>query len=144
MIRATDREYIRSVFTHPAIYPHICDDFAVAPEAWEPALSEEVIYLRPEEGGACFLFHPHTRVLWEVHSAVLPERRGQSLEYVTACAAWLKANTTCKCLMTLVPKGNHRARRLAEAVGMRLTGILPSSFLKGGALVDQALLTMEI
>ena len=144
MIRTTDREYIRSVFTHPAIYPHVCDDFNADPGAWEPVITGDVVYLRPEDGGACFLFHPHSRVLWEVHSAVLPEYRNHSLEYVKACAAWLQANTTCKCLMTLVPEGNYRARRLAEAVGMRLTGTLPNSFLKGGALVDQALLTMEI
>ena len=144
MIRTADREYIRSVFTHPAIYPHICDDFTTDSETWEPVIADEICYLRPEEGGACFMFHPHTRVLWEVHSAVLPENRDRSLEYVKSCAAWLRVNTTCKCLMTLVPGGNFRARRLAEAVGMRLTGILPSSFLKGGALVDQALLTMEI
>jgi RimJ/RimL family protein N-acetyltransferase len=144
LIRTTDREYIRSVFTHPSIYPFVSEDHDPPADKWEPVVNEHAIYLRPEEGGACFLFHPHTRIVWEVHSAVLPEYREHSLEYVTACAEWLRQNTPCKCLLTRIPKGNVRARRLAEAVGMRLQGILPNSFLKDGRLIDQAILTMEI
>ena len=144
MIRTTDREYIRSVFTHPAIYPHVCDDYAVAPEVWEPALSEDVVYLRPEEGGACFLIHPHSRVMWEVHSAVLPDARSRSLEYANGVATWLAANTECKCLTTLVPEGNVPAYALARRAGMKRVGVLPRSFMKGGRLLDQTILAMEL
>ena len=144
MIRTTDPDYIRSVFTHPSIYPHVTEDGDPPASEWEPTVNEQTIYLRPEEGGACFLFHPHTRIVWEVHSAVLPDYRGKSLDYVKACAEWLRQNTTCKCLLTRIPKGNVAAFGLARAVGMNKTGTIPKSFLKRGLLLDQSLLTMEI
>ena len=144
MIRTTDREYIRSVFTHPAIYPYVSDDYAPAAEAWEPILVDEVIYLRPEEGGACFLIHPHTRVMWEVHSAVLPEFRAKSKEYAAGVVRWVAENTTCKCFTTLVPDGNVPALGLAKSVGLKPVGVFPKSFMKGGRLLDQTILAMEL
>ena len=144
MIRTTDRDYIRSVFTHEAVYPYITEDGDPPANEWEPVVNEHTIYLRPEEGGACFLFHPHTRHVWEVHSAVLPDNRDRSLSYVKACAEWLRQNTTCKCLLTRIPRGNVPALCLARAVGMQKTGVLPASFLKDGEWLDQSELTMRI
>lgn len=144
MIRTTDREYIRSVFTHPAIWTHVSDDHAPAPEKWEPILSNEVVYLRPEEGGACFMVHPHSRVMWEVHSAVLPEFRAKSKEYASGVVRWVAQNTPCKCFTTLVPDGNVPALALAKSVGLKPVGVFPKSFLKGGRLLDQTILAMEL
>ena len=144
MIRTTDREYIRSVFTHPAIYPHVCDDYAPKAEAWEPVLSEDVIYLRPEEGGACFMVHPHNRVMWEVHSAVLPEFRNKSKEYAAGVVRWVAQHTPCRCFTTLVPEGNVPALGLAKSVGFKPVGVFPQSFMKGGRLIDQTILAMEL
>lgn len=144
MIRTNDPEYIRSIFCHPAIYPHVCEDTDPSADEWAPTIDGQVVYLRPPEGGACFLFHPHTRHVWEVHSAVLPEYRGRSLSYVRACADWLRQNTSCKCLLTRIPKGNVAAFCLARAVGMQKTGVLPASFLNNGQWLDQSELTMRI
>ena len=143
MIRTTDREYIRSVFTHPAIYPHVSDDYAPPPEVWEPPI-EGAAYLRPEEGGACFMVHPHNRVMWEVHSAVLPEFRGKSKEYAEGVVRWVAQNTPCKCFTTLVPEGNAPALALAKSVGLKPVGVFPRSFMKGGRLLDQTILAMEL
>jgi hypothetical protein len=143
LIRTADREYIRSVFTHPAIWPHVSDDYAT-PEAWEPILTDDVAYLRPEEGGACFMVHPHSRVMWEVHSAVLPEFRAKSREYAIGVVRWVAQHTPCKCFTTLVPDGNVPALALAKAVGFKPVGTYPRSFMKGGRLLDQTILAMEL
>ena len=144
MIRTEDVEYIRSVFTHPKVYPYISDDSSPPAESFEPVIRPDVHYIRPEDGGACFMYHPHSSVMWEVHSAVLPEFRSRSHEFASGSVRWMAENTKAKCLITHVPAGNDAAMRLALSVGFLLVGIVPKSYLKSGVLLDQALLSMEL
>lgn len=144
MIRTEDKEYIKSVFCHPEVYSSLVDDFSPKNEEYQPVVIPEVTYLRPEEGGACFMFVPHNQSMWEIHSAVLPDHRKHSLKYVNECREWLKQNTNCKTVITLVPEGNYPAHALAERAGMQKVGIIPKSIQKGGKLLNQTLLSMEL
>lgn len=144
MNRVSDAGLIRSVMAHPDIWPHIGDDYSGQAEDWMPVIHDSIVYLMPDDRGACFMLHPHSVTLWEVHSAVLPAFRGHSVGYTKAIVKWLSENTQCRHLMTLIPQGNFRARRLAEAAGMVQEGLFPRSFMKGGELIDQAVFGMEI
>lgn len=90
------------------------------------------------------MFHGHSQVLWECHSAVLPTFRKSSLEYATQALEWLRSNTNAKCLMTYVPEGNMRAAHLAEAMGFIQSGSLPKSFAKDGTLINQLIYSREV
>lgn len=135
--RCFDIPLIREAMTHPKVYQHISDDGC--PKEFEPVLTDALIFLAvndPEFLGV-FLFHPQNFVTYEVHTALLPEAWGKSVEYGKAAIEWMFANTPCKRVVTNVPKYNRLAKRLSEQVGMKEYGMNPKSFQKNGVLHDQ-------
>jgi RimJ/RimL family protein N-acetyltransferase len=140
--RLLDLRLINETLRHPRIYAHISDDFCPAPAEFEAVL-EPFVYVgcfRGTEYLGLFMLHPHSVVLWEVHTCLLPSAWGDTaLDCTAACAAWIWSHTSCERLITAVPQGNELAARLAERSGMALYGTNPRSFKRGGVLVDQRL-----
>jgi hypothetical protein len=140
--RIIDADYIKSILKHPSIWPFAMDD-AVDKDTWEPPLAAINHWLMPDGGGALFLTYPHDATLWEAHSAVLPERRTQTVELYRQAFEYVRQNTSCKCLIGKIASGNYRARRAAEAAGMKFIGTLPKACRRRG-LRDVSLYALEI
>lgn len=152
----TDREIIRNIVTHPAIWPHVSDDFSGLPEEWEPPISGGFLYILAldktgenggENGGeirAMWMFEKLSPILFKVHTTVLPIGRGVwANEAAKKMALWIWEHTECQRIVTDVPENNRLALRFAEAAGMQQFGVNPRSYKKGGKLLDVILLGMS-
>lgn len=142
-----DREIIRNIVTHPAIWPHVSDDFSGEPEVWEPPIGDGFIYTLALEAGeirAMWMFEKTSPILFKVHTCVLPIGRGVwANEAAKKMALWIWEHTECQRIVTDVPEDNRLALRFAEAAGMQQFGVNPRSYKKGGKLLDVILLGMS-
>ena len=142
--RCLDASLINSIITHPAIFPHVTDDFGGSPEDFdcsEALKTEGVLFLTPRQGQVLgvFMVHKHTTVLWEVHTCLLPETENK-LDCAKALIRWMFQSTTCRKLISWAPADNKRAYHFALKAGLVDEGICKKSFLKNGVLLDQHLM----
>lgn len=147
--RTFNRQFVNEVITHPRIYPHVSQDFAPAPAEFDcgPIMAvPDALFLVPmdgEERCGVFMVVPHSAIMHEVHTCILPQYWGRSVEAGKALIDWVFANTKCLKLITLVPVDNVLAYRLARNCGMSVEGTLTASFMKNGKLLDQKVLTVS-
>lgn len=139
-----DLEFIREVMAHPKIWPHISDDHSGKREDFVPSLHGSFRYLTPEHKGdrvGVFFYHPHSVILWEVHTCILPQFWGDpATQAARAGLRWMIDHAGAKKIITHVPRINQKARMFALRVGMKDEGVNRQSFLKNGQLVDQYIL----
>ena len=140
--RTNDLELVRSILTHPKIYPHISDDFSPAAEDFLPPAS--AVYLLARDGAevlGLWLVHPHNTVCWEVHTCLLPTAWGaRARAAAQAAIAWMWQHTSARRLITNVPTPNRLALRFAKQSGFIEFGRNPDSFQKDQILHEQILL----
>jgi RimJ/RimL family protein N-acetyltransferase len=145
--RTTDADLIRSVMTHPRVYPHITDDGCPPVEQFAPVLSPAIWYVEAHDGEellGLWAFVPQNAICWEVHTCLLPNAWGQrGAKAAKEMAAWIWANTDCRRIVTNVPSCNPLAYRFARKAGMVEYGRNTDSFLKDGKLYDQSLLGLS-
>lgn len=138
-------DLVNSIMRHETVYPYMTDDYSPPREDFTMAdfLQSPHIYTLMPNKMSVFLFHPHNGVLYEVHTAVLPEGRGKAaVEGACAARDWMFTNTRCRKIMTVIPSYNRGAYALARRVGMAQEGIMTKAFLKHGQLVDLAVFTI--
>lgn len=144
--RSEDAALIRAVVTHPAVWPHVSDDYAPQASAWTPAMHPSLWYVVVREGEdtlGLWMFEARG-ACWEVHTCLLPIAWGdRGKRAAREMAAWLWKNTTCRRLITNVPAYNRLALRFAQRAGMTEFGRNERSFLKHGELHDQILLGLS-
>ncbi len=135
-----DMEMVRTIMTHPKIWPYISDDGSPSVETFQPVDSEYVCYLLcfdSDEILGLWMFVQTNAVLLEVHTCLLPKHGfARSREAAKKAAEWIWENTTCQRIWTQVPKNNRIALNFAKAAGMEECGIQPQCFLKDGKLQD--------
>lgn len=134
----TDLAYVRGVFTHPDVWPFICEDGA---SEFVPLDHPSVVYVVPECDGepmGCLMLQSMGSVNVELHTAILPPFRGKpTTEAYRAFLAWLPATfPSVKHLRTWVPSFNRPALIAAKRVGFIERGIEPHAFLKHGTACD--------
>lgn len=134
-----DLRLVTETIKHPRIWNWVSDDNSSkasfqANDAmlWLGAYDKEYM--------GCFGVHPENSVMWQIHTCLLPEAWGRSLEAAELVIQWMFNNTKCRKLITLVPVNNTLALRLAKKAGMTMEGKLTRSFLKNGVLLDQHIL----
>lgn len=144
--RATvsDNETIKGIYANESIWPFVTDDGALDIHAinFTDALNNQGVYFIIVEDNnkpvGIFLFNPWNTACYEMHSAVLPEYRGEgSMEAARLVGMWMFSNTLCQKLVTQIPVTNYAARALARVCGMVKIGNNDRSFLKNGKLIDQ-------
>jgi RimJ/RimL family protein N-acetyltransferase len=144
--RSIDYELIRSIITHPKLWPYLSDDNSPAPEDWQPIRHEALWYVvvREIETDAAgellglWMFVPQNSICWEIHTALLPSAWGERGQLASRLlAGWLWKNTPCRRVVTNVPASNGLALHFAHQAGMKIYGINEASYLKGGKLLDQ-------
>lgn len=143
--RSEDWELIKRIITHPRIYPWLSDDFSPKPEDWTPIEHPSIWYVlaRDAEGVlGGWMLHPENGCCWKIHTAILPEARGErARQAVAELAPWIWDHIpSVERVNTDVPSFNDAALKFALAAGMKQFGINPKSFKKGGKLFDQILL----
>ena len=138
-----DNALVCSILGHPSIYPWVTDDSAppLAFLDYTPFLALDAVYVLMPRPGCLTIFMPINGVTWEVHSAALPESRGDTMmEAAREALAWMFENTPCRKVVTCVPSFNSLALRLAKQIGMVPEGVNRRSFLKDGVIYNQTLL----
>jgi RimJ/RimL family protein N-acetyltransferase len=134
-------EVIRAVFTHPDIWPALCDDGCDDPEAFEVMDSPMVRYLGPTLDGelmGVLMLVQQNAVTWELHTALLPSSRGKFTGQVfnALCAHLGRSIPAARYLRTWVPACNRPAMVAARRVGFKEVGKELGAFLRGGVLHD--------
>ncbi|MCM2348343.1 MAG: GNAT family N-acetyltransferase [Acidovorax soli] len=141
--RTTDMELVRTIITHPKIYPWVTDDEAPRAKDFVPLPADEdrVLYVLVNDGQArgIFAFYQQNAATTEAHTCVLPEMWGRTHLAARAAIAWTFENTAFHRITTSVPQDNPLAGRLARRAGMTHYGHNPSSFLRNGALLGMDL-----
>jgi len=141
--RTADYALIKSIITHPEIYPLVADDFSPRPEFWEPIQNDEIWYVLAKEDKPLGLFAliPDNKICWKAHPCLLPETRGKmSREITKQFVQWLWQNTPCRRLIAEIPEFNRVVIKYAVDCGMTQFGVNEKSLLKGGILHDQVML----
>lgn len=131
-----DLQLVQRIITDPRIYSHVSDDCSPKPEDYQPPAG--AVYLLVQDGDellGCFIFHPHTVTVWEVHTCLLPNAWGDRAKESAALAAqWVWQTLPCTRLITNVPDCNRLAYRFALEAGMEPFGTNPDAYLKNGKL----------
>lgn len=139
-----DYELIRSIVTHPKIYPFISDDFSPPREEFKPVEHASIWYVLVRDGEellGAFAFMPANSVCLEVHTFLTPNAWGSRAEEAGhGVILWMWQNSPCRRIITNVPKWNTLALRFALRAGLEQFGINELSYMKHGTLHDQILL----
>lgn len=141
--RTFDEELIRSIITHPKIYPYASDDSSPAADRFRPSMHESIYYLTPidSEVMGVFMLVPVNAITYEVHTCIQPEYWGKkAAEAARLLIDWMFGNTPCRKIITHVPAYNRLAYRFAKQAGLADEGLIKNSFLKHGQVYDQHLL----
>lgn len=134
--RTEDVAFIRSVITHPRVWPWVSED-GQRPEDYQPLISPLVHYLRLGDAGVVS-FYARGAVMFEGHVAMLPKVRSD--EFVRAAIAWMWENTPAQKLICKIPAPNRHAIWYAMRAGFRVEGRITNAFLKNSALHDLVVL----
>lgn len=142
--RTFDLELIRTIATHPKIWPWISDDGAGTPEDYRPIDHPAVWYVtvvsRGELMGA-WAFIPENSICWGMHTLLLPKAWGTfAHRALRDLIKWVWDNTPCQRIVGTAPVFNRLVIAFAKGAGMEEYGMNPKSYLKRGKLYDQILL----
>jgi RimJ/RimL family protein N-acetyltransferase len=142
--RTDDYELIRRLAIHPAIFPHISDDFTDKADQWKPIESDFVRYLiaQDSEGVIGFsVFMPTTWAHWTAHVAFLPRSYGpKAISAFREMLAWMWKHTSACRITGEICQENRRAIQFAVRAGFKQYGVNGKSRLRGGVLRDQVCL----
>lgn len=137
--RTSDAELIRGVITHPAIWPHVSDDF-IKDSEYYPTI-EGLIWLKvfDENLLGIYMVQRHNFISYEIHTCMLPLAWGDKAKQASKLVLdWIFSNTDCLKLTTHVPENNPLALRYAKKAGLKEEGNNRKSIMKNGLLLDQA------
>jgi len=139
-----DFDLIRSVLTDDYVWNGVTEDgidrgsFTIPQELTFCELKDEDELL-----GICGL-RSCAQTCVELHTALLKAAAGRSQECFIALEIYLLQNTLVERLITRVPETNPKALKAALKLGFEEVGILKESYLKGGSLVNQYILQVNL
>lgn len=141
--RTGDEILIRSIATHPKIWPTIGDDLAPDPEKWKPIFHDGIWYvlatLDDDTTAGLFIFLPENSISWRIHVCMLPKYWGSAERAMKEVFTWTWENTLCRRIIGSVPVWNAPAVHLAMRAGMEPFGVNQHSSLKYARLHHQVL-----
>lgn len=144
IFRSRDYSAIRTLCTHPRIFPLIADDYHTDPEAWQVPENDAIVYLLASDDAGPFgfgIFHPINLACYAGHFGFLPRGYGaDARKSFERMLAWLWENTTAEKVVGEIVRDNILAIRFARSVGFEIYGLNKKSFRRGGVLVDQVCL----
>jgi len=142
--RTRDYALVKSIITHPAVYPYVSDDYSPAPKDFKPFEHDALWYVLVKDGEellGLWMFSPESEICWKVHTCLLPNAYGERAKLAAKqMAKWIWDHTACLRIVTDVPEYNRLAYHFAKKAGMTEYGRNPKSYMKSGILYDQILL----
>ena len=142
--RSYNEKEIKSVITHPDIYPRLINENSPPPEEWHPAKGR--IYLvgyDPNPFGVISA-NQKTDIQFIVHFQVIPEfRKTHAVPFAEKGIQWLWDNTDARKLVAEVPDFHQNVIKFATNVGFKVEGVNYKSCLKDGLLYNQIYLGLS-
>ncbi len=142
--RQFDAKRLNDVVNHPSIYPWVHGNIQ-GPLDFSEAVNENSphINLMGEFGGCVFV--RCQAGLYEVHTHILPEGRGEwAKAAVQECVNYIFTSTDAVEIWTRIPKGNYAARALVRALGGVLQFRADRGWIVDGELVYADIFSMTI
>lgn len=141
--RQTDAKFINMVANHPSVY-----DWVRGPLTSEldlrPIVEDISNVLLAGEHGVMMFIHKQMGV-YEVHTAYLPEGRGEwGLEFAKKCFKWMFTRTPAIEINTRVPKGNLGALTLTRAMGMEKETQLKNGWILNDAPIPASVWSISV
>lgn len=118
--RTFDADAANQILNHPEVRPWVADMKEGPIDITGHAKSQTNILLLGDDNKGCQLFFKIMEGIYEVHTAILPEARGQwAKDFVEATRHYVFTRTDCAEVMTRVPEGHKAAEAIAKHVGMK-------------------------
>jgi RimJ/RimL family protein N-acetyltransferase len=137
-----DAAHVNGILNHPDILPWINFNDDPLDFTWALGQPDRYVLFGPYGGQVYHLVGPDT---YEVHSAYLPEARGQlALATTRATLEWMFSRTDATEILTRVPRGNVAAKALARACGLRHTTIMPEGFMRYGKTIPCDVMSLTV
>lgn len=114
------------------------DDFAPAPEDYQPPNGYWLSARDSNEELGVALFVPHNYARWEAHLAMVCRGKA-ALAAVRLMFAHVFSDTPCRRIIAAIPAHNRKAILFARWLGMEQTGLDRRSFLYNATLHDLVL-----
>jgi RimJ/RimL family protein N-acetyltransferase len=139
--RTHDMVVVRSIMSHPAIWPHIHEDGMIEPDPIDHENLNWILVTIDRTPVGVFLVHAMSSICFQMHTCLLPRIWGfGAAQAAQLLLSWAFEETDCLKMVTNVPAYNRAALRFARAGGMTQEGINRASYVHNGALVDQIML----
>lgn len=139
-----DVALIRHCICEPRVYRRCADDYAPPAEDFQPRMNHGLLYVlcwRGRELIGLWILLPHSPILYELHTCVLPEHWGPTaLAAGLALLSWIWDNMRCQRLITAVPVYNRPALKIALRAGFIEWGVNSQATMKWGRLHDVTML----
>lgn len=113
--RTTDAKYIKTVLTHPTIWPHISQGVDVEPEKYDPPIDDETHFLKVD--GGLFILHPYKDGM-KIHANMI-ERGKAALKAYAQVEEYAK-ELGVKVLYAVIPEINPNVTAFAKGVGFKV------------------------
>jgi len=137
--RSFNEGEIKSVITHPDIYPRLCNENSPKPEEWRPARNR--IYLTGKVDSKAIgvtSYNRKTDIQYVVHFQVIPEyRKSHAIKFAQKSIKWLWDNTDAQKIVAEVPEFHENVVKFSLKVGFEIEGKNKQSVMKDGRLFDQ-------
>lgn len=141
--RSRDFELVRQIMTSPQNWAAGADDYAGAPEDFQPREDEGIVYALVHDSDellGLFVLAEHSAVESEIHTRLLPNGYGtRATAAIRGVCAWYFGTTRCRRIVGAIPQTNRLAIRYAVRAGFRQYGFNPASYAKDGQLIAQVL-----
>ena len=138
----TDAKRLNAILNHAEVLPWVSMD-GEAIDVSEAVARDDVVALLGTYGGVTF--HRLQPGLWEAHTKMLPEGRGQwALACVQACLHFLFCRTEAVEIMTRCPQGNVAAKTLARSIHGQFEFINPIGWIRDGLPVPADIYRLTI
>jgi hypothetical protein len=109
---------LNRIANHPDVRPFVAGPLEGDLDFTDVIRNDANILLMSQHGG--ILFTPVIDAVYEAHTLVLPEGRGEwAADMVRAALHWMFTRTGCLEVMTKCPKGNLAATTLTRSMGLR-------------------------
>ncbi len=141
--RHTTAHSLNVVVNDPSVYEHVRGVATGRLDLTPVVNNTDNVLLMGEYGGVLFL--KHQPGVYEAHTQILPEGRGQwALDTVNECLDWLFTRTDAVDVVTRIPKGNHAARGLALAIHGKPEFRIEQGWVKDNQIVYADIYSLQI
>jgi hypothetical protein len=143
-----DLDRVVRVMTHEGVYSATRDDLSPVmsemPGRLQIILECDAIYVLSPNEWTVYVFIPvNNSILFEGHTQVMPEGRGEmALASGRKALAYMFTKTPCLKIVGFTPVYNLAALRFHSLLGFQNEGLLTKSYLKDGRLHDMQIVGM--